>query len=99
LAAEGKLRMRFVLAGWRSLCEIAEAMFTFFARFGSHYFHSRGRENFPGGEALGRFLLRIHDGMPDFLPEWLKWVLIFGPPVILLAWLILKWQRWVGDGE
>jgi hypothetical protein len=73
-------------------------MFTFFARFGSHY-HGHGGGTFPGGEALGRFLLQIHDSMPGYLPEWLKWVLIFGPPGILLSWLVLKWQRWANGGE
>jgi hypothetical protein len=74
-------------------------MHAFFARFGAHGFHSHGSGNFPGGEALGRTLLQIHDAMPGFLPDWLKWVLIVGTPGILLSWLGVKWQRWASDGE
>ena len=74
-------------------------MFTFFARFGAHGFHGHGGGNFPGGEVLGRFLLQIHDAMPGFLPDWLRWALIAAPPGILLSWLVVKWQRWASDGE
>ncbi len=64
----------------------------FFARFHFRSFHGHD-ESGPIGDFFGRVLLRIHDALPYFLPEWLKWTLIFAVPVLLLGWLILRWQQ------
>jgi hypothetical protein len=72
----------------------------FFARFhgGSFsHFHGSGGPPGPIETWIGQFLLRLHDKLPDFLPEWAKWTLLLGLPVLVVAWLILKWQRWMSE--
>ena len=64
----------------------------FFARVHFHSHHGQGQSG-PVGDFLGRILLHLHDALPGFLPEWLKWALIIAVPILLLGGLILRWQR------
>jgi len=67
-----------------------------FARIHFHSGHYHGGNGGPVDDWIGGMLARVHDTLPGFLPEWMKWTIILLPPVLVLAWLIVKWQRWMG---